>query len=385
MDFKTNLRETRLSYGISQTKLSALSGYSREHINRVEQGKEMPSAAMKATLISCLEKINPDNDFELVFDYVRLRFESHDVQHICEDILRIKMTFMLYDDFAFYGYIAKYWFSEIQVMISPEEDERGTLIELKGQGCREFENLLSAQNRSWFDFFRDCEKEKVHYKRIDLAINDRVGIIPISYLAEKCKKSELRSKFRSFRFLRSGDFEEDQKDNSLGETLYLGSLKSEIYFCFYQKNYEQMVKRNISLENSPFKNRYEIRLKNERAYYAIQDLLVYEDYERTTFGIISTYMTFLKPIKNKPKKSWGIDPTWNLFLGTAREKLKLTSEPKPYDINRTMTWLRKQVAPTLKMLLMIDRENETNKVMEIISASKLSSQQEIRVEEFSRS
>ncbi|MBU5362033.1 replication initiation factor domain-containing protein [Enterococcus raffinosus] len=375
MDFETELREMRLRYGVSQTKLSTLSGYSREHINRVEQGKEVPSEKMKASLIKCLEKMNPENDFELVFDYVRLRFESHDVRHICEDILRIKMKFMLYDDFAFYGYIAKYWFSEIQVMISPEEDERGILIELKGQGCREFGSLLRAQKRSWFDFFRDCEKEKVHYKRIDLAINDQVGVIPISYLAEKCKKGELRSKFRSFRFLRSGNFEEDQEDTSLGETLYLGSLKSEIYFCFYQKNYEQMVKRNISLENSTFKNRYEIRLKNERAYYAIQDLLTYGDYERTIFGIINTYIIFLKPIKNNPKKSWQIDPMWNQFLGTTREKLKLTSEPQPYDITRTMAWLKKQVAPTLKMLLLIDQENGTKKIMELISATELSPQQ----------
>ena len=28
----------------------------------------------------------------------------------------------------------------------------------------------------------------------------------------------------------------------MGNTLYLGSLKSEIYFCIYEKDYEQYVK-----------------------------------------------------------------------------------------------------------------------------------------------
>lgn len=60
---------------------------------------------MKETLLTCLERVNPENDFELVFDYVRLRFESHDVQYICENILRIKMKYMIYEDYAFYGYI----------------------------------------------------------------------------------------------------------------------------------------------------------------------------------------------------------------------------------------------------------------------------------------
>ncbi|WP_252902369.1 hypothetical protein [Paucilactobacillus hokkaidonensis] len=29
----------------------------------------------------------------------------------------------------------------------------GTLLELKGQGCREFEGVLLANDETWFDFF----------------------------------------------------------------------------------------------------------------------------------------------------------------------------------------------------------------------------------------
>ena len=383
MNFSKVLKEKRTQYGVSQRRLSVLSGYSREHINRIENEKETPSEKMKATLLTCLERVNPENDFELVFDSVRLRFESHDVPYICEKILQIKMKYMIYEDYAFYGYIAKYAFSDIQIMISPEEDEKGTLVELKGQGCREFENLLVAQNRSWFDFFNTCEKEKVYYKRIDLEINDRVGILSIPYLAEKCSKKELRSKFRSFRSIDSGKLEdEEEAANSLGTTLYLGSLKSDIYFCFYQKNYEQLVKNRISLEDSPIMNRYEIRLKDDRAYYAIQDILTHQDFEQTIFNIINTYIVFLTPIKNQNKRKWATDPSWKLFLGKTRDKLKLTSEPQPYDLRRTLAWLRKQVAPTLKLLLLIDQENSTNKIMEMISSAEFSSQQRKILEQF---
>lgn len=383
MNFSAVLKEKRTQYGVSQRKLSVLSGYSREHINRVENEKEIPSEKMKETLLNCLERMNPENDFELVFDYVRLRFESHDVPYICEKILQIKMKYMIYEDYAFYGYIAKYAFSDIQIMISPEEDEKGTLVELKGQGCREFERLLVAQNRSWFDFFITCEKEKVHYKRIDLAINDRIGILSIPYLAEKCSKKELRSKFRSFRSIDSGRLEEEEEAaSSLGITLYLGSLKSDIYFCFYQKNYEQLVKNSIALEDSTIKNRYEIRLKDDRAYYAIQDLLTHQDFEQTVFNIINTYIVFLTPIKNQNKRKWTTDPKWKLFLGKTREKLKLTSEPQPYDLRRTLAWLRKQVAPTLKLLLLIDQENGTDKIMEMISSTEFSPQQRKKFEQF---
>ena len=58
----------------------------------------------------------------------------------------------------------------------------------------------------------------------------------------------------------------------MGNTLYIGSLQSEVYFCIYEKDYEQYKKNDIPIEDAEVKNRFEIRLKNERAYYAVRDL-----------------------------------------------------------------------------------------------------------------
>lgn len=375
------LKKFRIKYGVSQKKLALVSGYSREYINRIENGKETPSKKTLERVIASLEKLNPENKLELVFDYVRLRFDTHDVKHVIEGILKIKMKYMLYEDYAFYGYIAKYVFSHIQVMISPEEDEKGTLIELKGQGCREFESLLVAQGRSWFDFFMQCEKENVHYKRIDLAINDKVGFLSIPYLAEKCRRRELTSKFRSFQEVSSGKFAEESEEQFVGTTLYIGSLKSDIYFCFYEKNIEQMIKKGLSLEEADIKNRYEIRLKNDRAYHAIQDLLIYRNCEKTVFNIIHSYITFLEVNKNKKKSKWEIDASWAHFMGENRKQLKLTTAPKPIELDQTIAWVRKQVAPTLKMLLLIDQGNHTHKINELLNETSLSKKHEKMIEQ----
>ena len=140
-------------------------------------------------------------------------------------------------------------------------------------------------------------------------------------------------------------------------------------------------RNRIALEDSTIKNRYEIRLKDDRAYYAIQDLLTHQDFEQTVFNIINTYIVFLTPIKNQSKRKWTTDPKWKLFLGKTRDKLKLTSEPQPYDLRRTLAWLRKQVAPTLKLLLLIDQENGTNKIMEMVSSTEFSPQQRKKFEQ----
>ena len=66
--------------------------------------------------------------------------------------------------------------------------------------------------------------------------------------------------------------QEDDREY-MGRTLYLGSLKSDVYFCIYEKDYEQYGKLGTPLEEADIINRFEIRLRNERAYYAVRDLL----------------------------------------------------------------------------------------------------------------
>lgn len=151
-----------------------------------------------------------------------------------------------------------------------------------------------AQHRSWYDFLMDALIEGGVMKRLDLAINDMTGILDIPELTEKCNHEECISVFRSFKSYRSGELVRSQEQDKygMGNTLYIGSLKSEIYFCIYEKDYEQYVKYDIPIEDTKIKNRFEIRLKNERAYYAVRDLLTYHDAERTAFDIINRYMRF---------------------------------------------------------------------------------------------
>ena len=83
-----------------------------------------------------------------------------------------------------------------------------------------------------------------------------------------------------------------KRQEYMGRTLYLGSLKSDVYFCIYEKDYEQYVKLGTPLEEADIINRFEIRLRNERAYYAVRDLLTYYDAGQTTFSIINQYVRF---------------------------------------------------------------------------------------------
>ncbi|EPZ08619.1 replication initiation factor domain-containing protein [Staphylococcus aureus] len=398
-----HLKEKRLAYGLSQNRLAVATGITRQYLSDIETGKVKPSEDLQQSLWEALERFNPDAPLEMLFDYVRIRFPTTDVQQVVENILQLKLSYFLHEDYGFYSYSEHYALGDIFVLCSHELD-KGVLVELKGRGCRQFESYLLAQQRSWYEFFMDvlvaggvmkgrgCRQFESYLlaqqrswyeffmdvlvaggvmKRLDLAINDKTGILNIPVLTEKCQQEECISVFRSFKSYRSGELVRKEEKECMGNTLYIGSLQSEVYFCIYEKDYEQYKKNDIPIEDAEVKNRFEIRLKNERAYYAVRDLLVYDNPEHTAFKIINRYIRFVDKDDSKPRSDWKLNEEWAWFIGNNRERLKLTTKPEPYSFQRTLNWLSHQVAPTLKVAIKLDEINQTQVVKDILDHAKL--------------
>lgn len=359
-----------MAYGLSQNRLAIATGITRQYLSDIETGKVKPSDELQQSLWETLERFNPDAPLEMLFDYVRIRFPTMDVQHVVEEILQLKLSYFLHEDYGFYSYSEHYALGDIFVLCSHEID-KGVLVELKGRGCRQFESYLLAQQRSWYEFFMDVLVAGGVMKRLDLAINDKTGILNIPVLTEKCQQEECISVFRSFKSYRSGELVRKEEKECMGNTLYIGSLQSEVYFCIYEKDYEQYKKNDIPIEDAEVKNRFEIRLKNERAYYAVRDLLVYDNPEHTAFKIINRYIRFVDKDDSKPRSDWKLNEEWAWFIGNNRERLKLTTKPEPYSFQRTLNWLSHQVAPTLKVAIKLDEINQTQVVKDILDHAKL--------------
>ena len=381
-DWINDFKEKRTQYGVSQNRLAVMAGVSREYVSRIESGKVALTEEIKGKFTDALEKLNPENPLEMVLDYVRIRFPTQDVKHVVEDILKLRLDVMIHEDYGFYSYAEHYVLGDVFVLTSPDK-EKGTLLELKGKGCRQMESYLLAQHRSWYDFLMDALIEGGVMKRLDLAINDMAGILDIPELTEKCNHEECISVFRSFKSYRSGELVRsmEQDKYGMGNTLYVGSLKSEVYFCIYEKDYEQYAKYDIAIEDTKIKNRFEIRLKNERAYYAVRDLLTYYDAERTAFDIINRYMRFADKEVEKRRSEWKTNEKWAYFIGSDRGRLKLTTKPEPYTLTRTLNWISRQVAPTWKVLQQIDNTNGTTYIKDILDHAKLTERHKKLIEQ----
>lgn len=369
------LKQRRKSYGATQEDVARMAGIHAGTLGRYETEKAVPTVKTLKKLEETLELFNPDKELEIMFDYVRIRFPTTDARHIIEDILNIRMEYMLEEQYAFYGYSSQYVRGEIVVMTS-EDEEKGTLLELKGQGCRFFEGVLEAQGRTWYDFFREAVQERAVWKRIDIAINDRAGILNIPELSEKCRRDECIGWFGTYKDYKSGSMihRRGEDTDMMGATLYLGSFQSDVYFCIYEKDYEQFVKNGTPLEEAETKNRFEIRLKNERAEYAINDLLEGEDIAGTAFGIINHYVRFVDADEEEERRNWKMNERWSWFVDAEYRDIKLTTKPEPYTLERLKAWICRQVAPSLKVLKELDKKQGTHLLDGIIEEAKLSPQ-----------
>lgn len=381
-DIIEDLKKYRKELKISQKELAADIGISRGHLNQIENGKREASEKMLQKIYFALEaKDKCLEPVEIILDYVRVRIPTMDIKFVAETIMRMKLKYFLYEDWGFYGYKGQYVMGNIVLMTSPKK-ENGILIEMKGKGCRQFESYLEAQRRTWFDFFREIQKARGVFKRVDIAVNDKYGILDVIALEKKADNGEMISYFKKFEHHTSGFFSEqiDQHKSEMGNTLYLGSKKSDIYFCIYEKDYEQFVKNGTAYLDATVKNRFEIRLKDDRAQLAVEDLTTYEDISKTAFGIINNYVKFVDKGKSK-KQDWKINATWGRFIGMEERVLKLTVKPEPYTIEQTENWLMNKVAPSMKMVNELNKLKGKDFVQDMLDSARLSERQKKIIEQ----
>ena len=76
------LREKRIAYGISQGRLAVATGITREYLNKIESAKMKPSKELLETLHKELARFNPEAPLTMLFDYVKIRFPTLDIQPV---------------------------------------------------------------------------------------------------------------------------------------------------------------------------------------------------------------------------------------------------------------------------------------------------------------
>ncbi|EOJ18976.1 replication initiation factor domain-containing protein, partial [Enterococcus faecalis] len=287
----TELKELRLKVGLKQREVADIFEISKNYLSMIESGKRKCSEKLYTELKEYYETMNQTEGLEAIFDYVRIRIPSHNAKYVIENILLMDFENFYEKPTGLFGYFIMYEYDNIRVLLSKNGDDRGILIELAGQGCRNYEYVLNELDQKWLDFFTRCMLVDGVVKRIDIAINDYVEYFALSEIARKRKKQEFDSRFKKSRVI---DSTNDVEEISEGITIYFGTRNSLVYFCFYQKNYEIANREKIPVEEVDVKNRYEIRLHSEKAQKFIEFYLEDTYLLRSARSVISQQLCFFE-------------------------------------------------------------------------------------------
>lgn len=354
----------RLKRNLSQKLVADTLGFDRSYLAKLENGEKKLSSELLERMMNFYQSIQVSSDIEAKFDYVRIRFPTHDSKKIIEEVLCMESCYFDKKESGLFGYSSMYYLGMIRVLNSVEGSDRGVLIELSGQGCRNYDCVLEERQEGWKEFIKRCYENEGVATRIDVALDDYNEIFSIHEMARKIKRGEYITKFKTKRTIFQDDLSDEEKE---GATVYLGSRQSLMHFCFYQKNYEISKREKIPIEEIEVKNRYEVRMINDKARLFLKKYMESFDFAEIILGIISNQLTMLEIGSDGEPTVW---KKWLKFIGHS-EAINLKIEPKKPTFRRKLAYVDYFMARTLKTIQVVDDVTGTNRLKEIIDRAEL--------------
>ena len=286
-------------------------------------------------------------DLKVCVDWISVTFHGVTEREVIEDILLLDPDDFVEMDRGMYGYPQSLRLGDIIVLYGGRP-EMGIHLSMTGAGCREYENIGKVPWKTLFEIILAVEGQ---FTRLDIALDDFYGYWTIEKVANKIRRGELVSKFKS-----SKRVEKIQIGNgsSTGETVYFGSGSSLVTIRMYNKRLEQLCREDIDPQTIPETwNRTEIQARKERAQSVAQ--LIANGYEVGAIvkGILAYYLRFVVRPKNgdSNKSRWKSAQWWERFLADV-EPIRLT-QPCEMEatIERRLAWMQRQVAPSMAAII----------------------------------
>ena len=283
------------------------------------------------------------NRLRAQIDYLRLTFPRlKDLDAFCENFLHCHLSEFTDQETRLMNYTHLWQRGNIWIFDFFDKsvtNDYQTCLQLSGQGCRELELLLEDKGITWQIFLQNIlySYEDVRVKRLDIALDELYKgyghedeQIQIPKLIDKLYSKEIvLDTIKKWNITGGGSFtdNEDMEANH-GLSIYFGSRQSQLYFNFYEKRYEIARKEYIN----------GVDLGEIARGIINKEIQVYDGVTR--FGAY------------KPDEKWQ-----KLFGGV--EPLKLSTNPQPYSIERTIRWLTYQVANSLALVTEADKILQT--------------------------
>ena len=366
-ELREKLIAFRKKFDVTQSEIADELNTTQFNISYFEKGERDLTSEQVKQLTSLMRQYEMSQTLDFKVDYLRLSFKTNDVQKIIEEVLGIQFEFFYETENRLYGYAFKYELGNIWVFNSAQGDERGVLIQMSGDGCREFEKFLQVQGRDWVAFFNKAMYYAHNVPRIDLAIDDYVEYFSIPLALKKIERGEISTRIKKIvpsynlklidkeasEAIRLAEKETYRMGSEKeGMSIYFGSRNSDMHLIFYQKNYELSRKLSIPLEDIEVKNRYELRFVDDYAKTIVNVLIANPNIGEVALGILADKVVMLD---RKGEKIWR---NWiQLMNGVEPLRLNMSQCESTYvKLRKKENYLRNYALNGLKLFKTIDSE-----------------------------
>ncbi|MFT9470107.1 replication initiation factor domain-containing protein [Leuconostoc pseudomesenteroides] len=372
-----NLILMRQMLGVTQKELSVTMGINEKTIRRIENKEQDISERFVNKLLA----VYPDlaQSIEVQFDWVSLTFPDLTSKQVIADVLQLQENLFLERptsqnfytrEMAFAGE-KNIYIQDFAPVKNPEtqaiEQKFGTTLYLTGKGTRLFEKALLEQNMNWRNFFEKARQYRGHLTRLDIAINDKWGLLNMNDLVKAVQEKRFWSKSKSYAV--HGNVDD-------GWTVDFG--KSPFVIRAYDKHKEQANKGY----DTDVKTRVELELHQDKAEYVLDEWLNNDEkLVKITFDILYTYLWFTNgKIEDQQLKSDTVRdeieatvepmPAWSLLTALGK-KMKFVREPKKQSVERIEKWVLQSVVPSLAVL---KKTGHWHEIIEAINTVELSAE-----------
>lgn len=248
-------------------------------------------------------------------------------------------------------------FQNICVCYEPRENDKfkgmGVCVSMSGKGCRTFEEMSAySKDRGdtvglvspvWYKLFNRLHiEEGCNVSRIDLACDDMSGALHLQNIVDCIEDGAVNTRIRQTSHIKSKTGKE-----CTGQTIYLGSSKSDFFIRFYDK-----AKESYRPGQEGFANhwvRVELCMRRASANAFVDLFNNYDHVGKLAAEILSDKVYFVNLDDSNITRcsvcSWWLD-----FLG-ALTAVRLVSKGEVVrSLDSVNDWVKYQISPSLSMV-----------------------------------
>jgi phage replication initiation protein len=223
----------------------------------------------------------------------------------------------------------------VRILFDGSKD-MGIHIEASGKGCRELEGDGIVSD--WPAFISGLIEANGSFSRLDVAIDDKAGYLDMDKVQGCIKAGCVVSRYRTARVNSKSSLKDGQEE---GRTVYFGSPASDTMVRIYDKSAETGQEGHWI--------RVELQARRDRAE-AMALLIGSNQSLEIIAGFLRGLVDFKVKGSNSQRRRWDTHGWWVAFLAGV-EKLRLSVAPAVRSVEKSYAWCKRQVAPTLAMLL----------------------------------